>query len=152
LKGPRRSPRQVLRPFRLPRVPLSSSLLEGINFCKYRSAEGRAQGDEQRPLGPEQHPHERDRRPHLQCRRLHGDHANAVEAAQRSRQELATRVQGPRPPGVSHQDRHGEGRPTVQGEHLRHPDAERCAAPSLPPALQPPTGLPHSPRCRSNPR
>ena len=89
-------------------------------------AESRAQGDKQRSMGPEQHPHGRDRRPHVQRRRLHGDHADAVEAAERSRQELAARLQGPHAPRVPHQNRQRKGRPAVQGEHLRHPDAQRC--------------------------
>lgn len=80
-------------------------------------------------MGPEQHPHGRDRRPDVQRRRLHGDHADALEAAERSRQELAPRVQGPRPPRVPHQNRHREGRPAVQGEHLCHSDPKRYRHP-----------------------
>lgn len=90
--------------------------------------ESGTEGDEQRPVGPEQHPDGRDRRPHVQRRRLHGDNADAVEAAERPRQELAARLQGPRTARVPNQDRHREGRPTVQGEHLRHSDAQRCGS------------------------
>lgn len=78
-------------------------------------------------MGSQQYPHGRNRRPDVQRRRLHGDHADALEAAKRSWQKLASRVQGSRPPRVPHQNRHREGRPAVQGEHLRHSDTKRFA-------------------------
>ena len=59
-------------------------------------------GHQQWSLGPLLHPDVGDRRPDLQHGRLLRDHADDLEEAQRSRQELETRLQGARPARVSH--------------------------------------------------
>ena len=83
-----------------------------------------ARGDLERPVGTVEHPDERDQRPHLQHSRVRRSDAHDLEAAERSRQELAPRVQVARAARLSDQERQREGRPAVQGAHRRHTDAQ----------------------------
>lgn len=55
-------------------------------------------------MGTKQHFDGRDRRPHVQCRGIYGNHANALEASQRPREELAARLQSPGAARVPNQD------------------------------------------------
>ncbi len=64
-----------------------------------------------------------NRRPDLQRGGLHRGHGHHLEEAQRPRQELAARVQGPHSAGLSDQVRIRASGPAVQGEHPRHPDS-----------------------------
>lgn len=65
-------------------------------------AEKGARGDIQRPMGALCHPNGRDRRPDLQHGGNGRNHEDDLEATQRSRQELATRLQGTGKSRINH--------------------------------------------------
>lgn len=77
-----------------------------------RPAQGQG-GDVERCLGSEQYDHGGDRRSHVQRGGFHRNHADDLEETERSRKELASRLQGASFARVSDQNRFGKGRGTV---------------------------------------